>query len=341
MPRAERAADGRSDDGAIDVLVVVPPRSLLLDVAGPAEALRLANARLAASGRGELFRLRYVGPQSQAVSSVGPCLAGLEPLPRSLEGPTWVLLVGQPGRLLEAPDAATRATVAWLTETVGPALTSGPRSRLVTVCAGTLLAARADLLGTARCTAHHDHLGELRRLAPRAQVVDNRVLVVDGQLASSAGVTAGVDLTLHLVAETCGDPVAAAVAQTMVVYLRRTSADPELSPLLAHRAHLTPALHRGCRTRCAPAPRRPGRSTPWRRPGTSPVGTCSGSSPGTPRSPRGPTSSRSVWRGPDRRWPTERPSPEPRKKPGSRPTCSCAVPGADTWAAPRQARRSA
>jgi transcriptional regulator GlxA family with amidase domain len=68
--------------------------------------------------------------------------------------------------------------------------------------------------------------------------------VVDGSIASSAGVTAGIDLALHLIAEVCGDALAAAVAKTMVVYLRRTPQDPELSPLLAHRHHLHPALHR-------------------------------------------------------------------------------------------------
>jgi len=60
----------------------------------------------------------------------------------------------------------------------------------------------------------------------------------------SAGVTAGIDLSLHLIAQTCGDGIAAAVAKDMVVYLRRTPNDPELSPLLAHRHHLHPAVHR-------------------------------------------------------------------------------------------------
>lgn len=56
--------------------------------------------------------------------------------------------------------------------------------------------------------------------------------------------TAGIDLALHLIATTCGERNAAAVAQDMVVYLRRSASDPELSPLLAHRNHLHPAVHR-------------------------------------------------------------------------------------------------
>ena len=80
--------------------------------------------------------------------------------------------------------------------------------------------------------------------APHAQVCANRVFVVDGPLWSSAGITAGIDLALHCVGEVCGDAVAAAVAETMVVFLRRGADDPERSPLLAGRSHLHPAVHR-------------------------------------------------------------------------------------------------
>ncbi|MBX3620215.1 MAG: helix-turn-helix domain-containing protein [Rhizobacter sp.] len=242
MRREAPAAHGGP---SIDVLVVVPPHTLLLDVAGPAEAFRLANQQLEHQGQPPRFHLRFAGPRASAPSSVGLQIAALEPLPTTLPRATWLLLVGQPSEALRQPDPATRDTIAWLQHQMQPLLTPADTPhRLLTVCAGTLMAARAGLIGTRRCTTHHDHLEALKRLAPRAEVVDNRVFVVDGAMASSAGVTAGIDLALHLVAEACGDAVAAAVAKTMVVYLRRTPHDPQLSPLLAHRHHLHPALHR-------------------------------------------------------------------------------------------------
>ncbi|HET7862946.1 MAG TPA: helix-turn-helix domain-containing protein [Burkholderiaceae bacterium] len=232
-------------DTTIDVLIVVPPRTLLLDVAGPAEAFRMANQQLARTGSPARFRLRYCGPQASAETSVGLQVAGLEPLPKAFERPTWLLLVGQPSDSLKRPDAATQEVLAWLRRDMQPLLSAeGTPHRLATVCAGTLMAARAGLIGARRCTTHHEYLDTLRALAPQAQVVDNRVFVVDGAMASSAGVTAGIDLSLHLIAEACGDAVAAATAKTMVVYLRRTPNDPELSPMLAHRHHIHPALHR-------------------------------------------------------------------------------------------------
>ena len=116
--------------------------------------------------------------------------------------------------------------------------------RLLTICSGTLLAARAGLLGRRRCTTHHELLSALRTLAPQAQVIDNRVIVVDGPLASSAGITAGIDIALHLIAEECGEALAASVAEDMVVYLRRSPRDPELSPFHMHRRHLHATVHR-------------------------------------------------------------------------------------------------
>lgn len=230
---------------AIDVLFVVPPQTLLLDVAGPAEAFRLANQQLERKLQRARFRLRFASPDATVTSSVGLELAGLEPLPRTLARPTWLMLVGQHSDTLRTPDAATRRTIAWLQHDIAPLLHAADTPhRLLTVCAGTLMAARAGLIGPRRCTTHHDYLPALKTLAPAAEVVDNRVFVVDGPMASSAGVTAGIDLALHLIAETCGDALAAAVAGTMVVYLRRTPRDPQLSPLLAHRHHLHPALHR-------------------------------------------------------------------------------------------------
>lgn len=70
------------------------------------------------------------------------------------------------------------------------------------------------------------------------------MFVEDGPVHSSAGVTTGMDLTLHLIARHCGPAIAAQVAQTMVMPLRRGPHDPELSPFLASRDHLHPALHR-------------------------------------------------------------------------------------------------
>jgi transcriptional regulator GlxA family with amidase domain len=167
-------------------------------------------------------------------------LTGLSMLPDQLPTPAWLVLVGQPGNAIDISSGPARALLHWLR---GLRLKAG-HLELVTVCAGAVLAGHAGLLKGRRVTTHHHHLDELQAVEPRCEVVSNRVFVEDGPVHSSAGVTTGMDLTLHLIARQCGPAIAAQVAQTMVMPLRRGPHDPELSPFLAHRNHLHPALHR-------------------------------------------------------------------------------------------------
>nr|WP_315229413.1 helix-turn-helix domain-containing protein [uncultured Albidiferax sp.] len=228
----------------INVLFVLLPNSLILDWAGPAEALRIANQCLLAQGQPERFALQFVGPDGSTATSVGAQLTGLQPLPSALTAhpatPHWVVLVGLPGETIAVDNAPARAVLHWLR---GLRLATN-QLELVTVCAGTLLAAHAGLLKGRRVTTHHQHLDELRAVEPQCEVVGNRVFVEDAPVYSSAGVTTGIDLVLQRITDICGEPIAAQVAQTMVVALRRGPHDPELSPFLSYRNHLHPALHR-------------------------------------------------------------------------------------------------
>jgi len=251
----------------IDLLFVISPHSLLLDIAGPAEAFRLANLRQSLKKQPPLFRLRFCGPIANPVTSVGLPLAQLEPLPTTLKTPTWVIIVGQPSVHCLQVTPAMDAVAQWLRKVVRPQLEPTETSnRLVTICSGTLLAGRAGLLDGRQCTTHHDLVGLLRVLAPRSQPVDNRVYVVDGPVASSAGITAGIDLALHLIAAECGDTMAAGVAEDMVVYLRRSLKDPELSPFLINRRHPHAAVHRVQDAVCAEPERN------WTMPAMAAVG---------------------------------------------------------------------
>ncbi|PIK73646.1 AraC family transcriptional regulator, partial [Methylobacterium frigidaeris] len=225
----------------IPVVVVCPPRTLLLDAAGPVEVLRKANL-LQDRVR---FRVSHVGPCPQVTSSTGLALAGLGPLPDPLPERATVVLAGTAELVLDDPSppgeherAAEAAIVAWLRATVRPG------HRLVSICSGALLAARAGLLDGHACTTHHAACAELAALAPAARVLEDRLFVEDRERLTSAGITAGIDLMLHLVARLVDPACAAAVARYLVVYLRRAGNDPQLSPWLDGRNHLHPAIHR-------------------------------------------------------------------------------------------------
>jgi transcriptional regulator GlxA family with amidase domain len=120
----------------------------------------------------------------------------------------------------------------------------GDPAILMCVCAGSLIAARAGLLHGRECTTHHDFLARLARLEPGAIVHANRIFVEDRGIYTSAGVTSGIDLSLHLIGQQVGHRIAAAVARDLVVYMRRCGSDPQLSPWLMHRNHIHPGVHR-------------------------------------------------------------------------------------------------
>ncbi len=223
-----------------EILFVILPDTLLLDWAGPAEAFRIANQSLVLRDAAPRFALRFVGPRATAPSSVGAVIGGLEALPEKLPSGAWVVLSGSPSVPLFADATANRETVKWLSQ-VRP---GDGDTRLITICSGAVLAARAGLLKERSATTHHQHLDELGATESSCKVIGNRVFVNDGAVWSSAGITAGIDLALHLIGLECGPTVAASAAETMVLGVRRSSNDPQISPLLAHRNHLHAAVHR-------------------------------------------------------------------------------------------------
>ncbi|MFC5435171.1 GlxA family transcriptional regulator [Rhodanobacter umsongensis] len=218
-----------------EVCFVLPPALILLDLAGAADAFRIA------ASMGLPVRLRMVAPIQSgeaASTALGVGLAGVEPLPTQLDDHTLILVCGATGSgeaVLSSP--ASKALVAWLRQH------GGNGRSLACVCSGALLAGAAGLLDGRRCTTHHSLLDTLRRLVPSAEVMDSRVFVEDGAVCTSAGITAGIDLALHLIAGLGSPWLAAAVAREMAVYMRRASGDPALSPWLEGRNHMSTAIH--------------------------------------------------------------------------------------------------
>ncbi|MHC1548151.1 GlxA family transcriptional regulator [Phyllobacterium sp. K27] len=226
----------------IDVLVVVPARALLLDIAGPVEVLRKANF----DQDSVRFNVRYVGPLAHVTTSIGLTISGIEPLPENVPADAMIVLAGDTTTLLDTPATAhaevqgqgDKDIIDWLqAHFVGT-------QKLVTICSGALLAGRAGLLDGYACTTHFGLVDELREKVPTARVFDNRLYVEDGNRYSSAGITAGIDLMLHLVGQIAGPACAVAVARYLVVYLRRSGSDPQWSPWLDGRNHIHPAIHR-------------------------------------------------------------------------------------------------
>lgn len=216
----------------LHVWFVVTPNVLLLDYAGAAEAMRMA-----AEMGGKLV-VHTCAPMAQAGTSLGIALAGLEPLPKHLPPNSLVIVAGNADEAKDLATPAARAVIRWLR--YAPL----PDTRIASICSGALLLAQAGLLEGRRCTTHHSLIAMLRAAAPTATVEEDKIFVDDGTVLASAGITTGIDLALYLIESHGGAELAARVARRLVVYLRRNGSDPQLSPWLAFRNHMHPAVHR-------------------------------------------------------------------------------------------------
>jgi transcriptional regulator GlxA family with amidase domain len=104
--------------------------------------------------------------------------------------------------------------------------------RVASVCSGTYLLAEAHLLDGRRATTHWSRAADLAAKFPKVMVEPDRIFVKDGSIWSSAGITAGIDLALALIAEDLGESIARLTAKQLVVYYRRPGGQSQFSELL-------------------------------------------------------------------------------------------------------------
>jgi transcriptional regulator GlxA family with amidase domain len=108
--------------------------------------------------------------------------------------------------------------------------------RLGSVCVGAFLLAEAGLLNGKRATSHWKFGQELAKRYPKVKVVPEPVWIKDGNIYTSAGISAGIDLALAWVEEDCGNAIAGEVARELVLFLRRPGGQAQLSVSLAQQA---------------------------------------------------------------------------------------------------------
>ncbi|MFF4250089.1 GlxA family transcriptional regulator [Streptomyces sp. NPDC001663] len=201
------------------VLIVLFDGVQSLDVTGPLEVFAGAEKHTPGS-----YRIRTASLDGAPVrTSSGLTLVPDEPLTEARD-PHTLLVPGGEGTRRTGRDA--RLTD-WLRE-------HGPRAeRLVSVCTGALLLAEAGLLDGRRATTHWAHCAKLARDHPAVEVDPDPIYIRDGQVATSAGVTSGIDLALALVEEDLGRETALALARHLVVFLRRPGNQAQFSAQLA------------------------------------------------------------------------------------------------------------
>lgn len=191
-----------------------------LDLTGPMQVFATANGRAVATGRAPPYRLRFASATGGRVRTS----AGLEILCEPLaEVPLDEVhtLVAPGGVGLEA--GGPRDLVDWLRRH-GPGI-----PRVCSVCTGAFLLAESGILDGRRATTHWRSVPEFQRRYPRVRVDFGPIFVRDGDLWTSAGVSAGIDLALHILEADQGRSAAMEVAKTLVVFFRRPGGQQQFS----------------------------------------------------------------------------------------------------------------
>ncbi len=214
------------------VWFLVVPRTSLLNVAGPADVLGIANDVLGRSA----YTIELVGPSTPEVRTrTGLTLTGVQPLPSTGHRlPDIAVVAGAP---VQSSPEVDECIVLWLRRYHRRIPT------LVSICTGAFVLGRAGILSGRRATTHWLHLEQFRAQFPDTLVVDEGIYVKDGNIWTSAGVTAGIDLALAMVEEEHGHAVAMTVAKRMVLFLRRSGNQAQFSSALQRQTKEPPKLH--------------------------------------------------------------------------------------------------
>ena len=107
-----------------------------------------------------------------------------------------------------------------------------PARRVASVCSGAFLLAEAGLLDGRRATTHWDSTDHFARRYPRVTLDAERIFIRDGDVWTSAGITAGIDLALAMIEDDHGPALARRVAQQLVVHQRRPGGQSQFSALV-------------------------------------------------------------------------------------------------------------
>lgn len=203
------------------VAILLFPDVLMLDVAGPVEVFAIANRYLASDQQYQICTISSA--ESTVRASNGLRLQAdhvLEDAPQAFD---LLLIPGGPG----AYNGTYGKLLPWLQRVV-------PASRRYgSICTGAFILGDAGLLDGRQVTTHWNYTERLARRYPDARVGSDQIYIQDGELITSGGITAGIDMALAILADDHGRKVAVEVAKVLLVAMKRQGGQAQFSPLLA------------------------------------------------------------------------------------------------------------
>lgn len=206
------------------VQILAFPDVQILDVTGPSEVFAIAD-RIRGGGA---YAIELVAPHAGPLETSGALqLVAQRELCQCTEQLDTLLIAGGLGVRAAQRD---EDLIEWVRE-------AATRSRRVaSVCTGAFLLGKAGLLDGRRATTHWSACRALAREHPGVEVEMDAIFVRDGNVFTSAGITAGIDLALALVEEDLGSALALQVARMLVLFMRRPGGQAQFSNALSGQA---------------------------------------------------------------------------------------------------------
>lgn len=203
------------------IVIVVYGGSNSLDIAGPAAVFTRA-AELAPGA----YEIIYAGIDTGNVTAeCGLQIAGLTPLD-AIAGPVDTIMVSGGSEAGLRAIGRDGSLVPWLQEK------RSTTRRIGSVCTGAFVVAASGLVDGRRVASHWASCEMLAALFPKVSVEPDALFINDGDIFSSAGVAAGIDLALALVEDDLGHDIAQKVARSLVLFLRRPGGQSQFSNTL-------------------------------------------------------------------------------------------------------------
>lgn len=216
------------------IVFFIPPSIHMLDMSGPTQAFL---------GAGQLlhgYPIEYCSFREEIVDSTGLKLSQLAFYAQvDVQPGDYVFLPGYSTSVLRsgADAEAWEGVHGWLRGLAAAGV------NLCSVCTGAFILARAGLLDGRACTTHWSMVPLMKQLFPKVQVLDDVLFTHEGNIYTSAGITAGIDMALYLLEKAHGPLLAHKVAHELVVYFRRSDRHTQESVYLNYRNHLHRSIH--------------------------------------------------------------------------------------------------
>ncbi|MBN9082693.1 MAG: AraC family transcriptional regulator [Rhizobiales bacterium 62-17] len=205
------------------IAILAFPDVQLLDITGPLQAFASANDIAGAAKQERPYETLVLAQEPRVRTTAGLVLE-TAPLPARTVPFDTLLLPGGQGVNTACADATL---VRWIKTR------ARTTRRMASVCSGAFLLAATGLLDGRRAVTHWRRCAEFARLFPRVKLDPNPIFIRDGDIWTSAGITAGIDLALALIEDDLGRDMALAVARQLVVFLKRPGDQAQFSTTLA------------------------------------------------------------------------------------------------------------